>query len=337
MMKCLALVGITLLLTASVSAQNPVTIQQVGTATVTTTLPTSVDSIAGTATSVNNGTVDAGTQRITLASNSTGQVALAAGAATIGALTANQSVNTAQVSGTATSVNNGTVDAGTMRVTLASNSTGQVALAAGAATIGALTANQSVNAAQIAGTNTVTGGVAGLLAVGGNVANAVAATANPVPVGGIFTTTPATLTTGQTATMQFTAAQNLKHDLTTIAGSAVVTGTGASGAGIPRVTVSNDSVVSTKTALTFNAPTSASVGVASAQVLAANASRKGSVLANTSNKTISCAAGATAVLNTGITLEAGAVWNMNEYSLSTSAINCIASGAASNLSIQEMQ
>ena len=87
----------------------------------------------------------------------------------------------------------------------------------------ALPANQSVNVAQIAGTNTVTAGVSGLIAVGGNVANAVAATANPVPVGGIFTTTPTTLTTGQTATLQFTAAQNVKHDITTIAGTAPTT------------------------------------------------------------------------------------------------------------------
>lgn len=87
----------------------------------------------------------------------------------------------------------------------------------------ALPANQSVDVAQIAGTTTVTGGVAGILAVGGNVANAVTATANPVPVGGIFTTTPATLTTGQTATLQFTAAQNVKLDLTTIAGTVPTT------------------------------------------------------------------------------------------------------------------
>lgn len=87
----------------------------------------------------------------------------------------------------------------------------------------ALPANQSVNVAQVAGTNTVTGGVAGIIAVGGNVANAVAATANPVPVGGIFTTTPATLASGQTGTMQFTAAQNIKHDVTTIAGTAPTT------------------------------------------------------------------------------------------------------------------
>src|SRR5207253_8093054 len=77
------------------------------------------------------------------------------------ALPANQSVNVAQVAGTATSVNNGTVDAGTIRVTVASNSTGQIALAAGAATIGQLTANQSVNVAQFGANNVVTGTGAG--------------------------------------------------------------------------------------------------------------------------------------------------------------------------------
>jgi hypothetical protein len=116
----------------------------------------------GSPASVNNGTTDATTQRVTISNDSTGQVKLAAGVAVIGSLAANQSVNVAQVAGTATSVNNGTVDAGTQRVTLASNSTGQVTLAAGAATIGALTANQSVNVAQINGvTATMGNGVSG--------------------------------------------------------------------------------------------------------------------------------------------------------------------------------
>lgn len=48
-------------------------------------------------------------------------VVLGAGSATIGALTANQSVNVAQVAGTTTSVNAGTVDAGTQRVVLPSD------------------------------------------------------------------------------------------------------------------------------------------------------------------------------------------------------------------------
>lgn len=96
-------------------------------------------------------------------------------------------------------------------------------------------------------------------------------------------------------------------------------------------------VVSTKTALTFNAPTAATVGVGSAQALASNASRKSAVFVNTSNNTISCAVGATAVLNSGITLWPGGTWAMNEYSFGTGAVNCIASAASSNLAIQELQ
>lgn len=141
-------------------------------------------------------------------------------------IAANSSVNVNQIAGTTTSVNNGTADAGTIRVTLASNSTGQVTLAAGANTIGAVTQASgpwTQNLTQVGSTNVVTGGVAGLLAVGGNVANGGTATANPVPVGGVFQTAPTTLTNGQTATLQFTAAQNLKHDITTIAGTAPTT------------------------------------------------------------------------------------------------------------------
>lgn len=115
-----------------------------------------VSQVSGTATSVNNGTTDAGTTRVTLSSDSAGQVKLATGANTIGALSANQSVNQAQIAGTATSVNNGTTDAGTARVTLSSDSTGQVKIATGANTIGALSANQSVNVAQVNGTATST-------------------------------------------------------------------------------------------------------------------------------------------------------------------------------------
>lgn len=79
------------------------------------------------------------------------------------ALAANQSVNNAQVSGTAVSVNNGTTDAGTQRMTLSSDSTGQVKLAAGVAAIGSLTAGSAVIGHVIAdsgSTTAVTGTVA---------------------------------------------------------------------------------------------------------------------------------------------------------------------------------
>jgi len=93
----------------------------------------------------------------------------------------------------------------------------------------------------------------------------------------------------------------------------------------------------TKVALTFSAPTAASVGIVSAQALAANANRKGLFLVNTSTNYISIGLGSAAVLYSGITLSpsGGSFW-MDEYSFTTSAVNAIASGAASNLAIQEM-
>ena len=88
--------------------------------------------------------------------------------------------------------------------------------------------------------------------------------------------------------------------------------------------------------LTASAPTSASVGVASAQALAANTSRTGLIMVNTSANRISLGLGATAVLDSGISLAAsGGAWTMGREDFTTAAINAIASAAASNLAIQE--
>ncbi|MEI7632145.1 MAG: hypothetical protein WCJ60_02380 [bacterium] len=145
-----------------------------------------------------------------------------------------------EINGTAVDSNSGVKSAGTMRVVLATDQPALTNKLLVTPDSVALPANQSVNMAQVGGTNTVTGGVAGTLAVGGNVANAVTATANPVPVGGVFTTAPATLTTGQTATAQFTAAQNLKHDVTTINAVTPLMGNGVTGTGSQRVTLASD-------------------------------------------------------------------------------------------------
>lgn len=82
--------------------------------------------------------------------------ALPAGANTIGALTANQSVNNAQINGVTPLMGNGASGTGAQRVTIADDSTGLVKLATGANTIGALTANQSINNAQVNGGTVVT-------------------------------------------------------------------------------------------------------------------------------------------------------------------------------------
>lgn len=95
-------------------------------------------------------------------------------------------------------------------------------------------------------------------------------------------------------------------------------------------------VVSTKTPLTASTPTTASVGITSSTVVSANANRKGLVIINLSSNDISFGIGANpAVLNSGITLKPNGVWNMSEYDYNTSAINAIASGALSTISIQE--
>lgn len=92
-----------------------------------------------------------------------------------------------------------------------------------------------------------------------------------------------------------------------------------------------------KVALTANAPATASVGVASASALAANASRKGLVIVNVSNAKVCLGIGSAAVIDNGICLQPDASWSMNEYSFATGAINAIASAAASPISIQEFQ
>jgi hypothetical protein len=59
--------------------------------------------------------------RVELPTDGTGVVGLATGANTIGALTANQSINNAQIAGNAAAVNSGNLSAGVQRVTLATD------------------------------------------------------------------------------------------------------------------------------------------------------------------------------------------------------------------------
>lgn len=86
---------------------------------------------------------------------------------------------------------------------------------------------------------------------------------------------------------------------------------------------------------TPSAPTFATVGVASAQVVASNSSRKGLTLVNTSANTIYLGFGSPAVIGSGDVLYPHGVFEMDEYSFTTGAINAIASAASSNLTIQE--
>lgn len=170
-------------------AQNPVSISQVGTTPVTTTVP-----VSGTVTA-NMGTVTADPFGANAdAASATGSISAKlrfiagtgipiTGTVTVGshavtnagtfvtqengaALTALQLIDNAvsgngynitQLNGVNITMGNGVAGTGVQRVTLASDSTGQVTIATGANTIGALTANQSVNVAQINGVTPLMG------------------------------------------------------------------------------------------------------------------------------------------------------------------------------------
>lgn len=102
------------------------------------------------------------------------------------------------------------------------------------------------------------------------------------------------------------------------------------------VTVDNQ-ITTARVSLTSNAPTGVTVGTTSVSVLASNASRKGAVIINTTNKTISLAVGTAAILNSGITLLPGGTWVMDEFTFTTGELFAISSNTGGNLSIQEFQ
>jgi hypothetical protein len=114
---------------------------------------------------------------------------------------------------------------GSLRVNIASD---QVSIPV-AATLGAETT-------KVIGTARIIGNAGGIV----DGAPAATAPANIIQVGGQFVTTPTTLTTGQAGALQLTAAQNLKTDLTTIAGTAIDTNSGNKSAGTQRIVIATD-------------------------------------------------------------------------------------------------
>lgn len=100
--------------------------------------------INGVTLAAGNGVVGTGVQRVTLASDGTGVVGLATGTNTIGALTANQSVNLAQTAGVTTVTGNGVTGTGSQRVTIASDNTAFNVLAVGGAAQGVTAVGNSL-------------------------------------------------------------------------------------------------------------------------------------------------------------------------------------------------
>ena len=160
------------------------------------------------------------------------------------------------------------------------------------------------------------------------VTGTVAATVtNPLPVSGSFyqATQPVSIATMPTTPVTGTFYQATQPVSGTVAVSS-----------IPHDALTATDVVSVaKTALTTSAPAQVSVGITSAELVAANASRKGLILVNNTLNTVSIAFGAAAVLNSGITMTPGGVYCMSEYDFSTAQIRAIASLAATIVSVQE--
>lgn len=111
----------------------------------------------GTTVDTNSGNKSAGTLRVVLATDQPALTNKLLVTPDSVALPANQSVNVAQVAGTATSVNSGTKDAGTLRVVLATDQPALTNKLLVTPDSVALPANQSVNVSQFGGTNVVVG------------------------------------------------------------------------------------------------------------------------------------------------------------------------------------
>jgi hypothetical protein len=107
-----------------------------------------VSQMGGTATSMNTGVRDAGTQRVTIATN---DVVPVSGTVTTSP-PANASTNVTQLVGTAVDVNSGTKSAGTLRVVLATDQPALTNKLLVTPDSVALPANQSVNVNQLGGT-----------------------------------------------------------------------------------------------------------------------------------------------------------------------------------------
>lgn len=176
--------------------------------------------------------------------------------------TTNASTNLVQLNGTTVDTNSGNKSAGTLRVTLA---TDQIQLTNALKVDGSAVTQPisgSVTATQATGTNlhvvtdatSVTAAtlgaettkVIGTVRTVGNVGGVMDAItggtspANALQVGAQFNTSPGTLTNGQMGALQTTAAQNLKTDSTTIAGTTIDTNSGNKSAGTQRMVLATD-------------------------------------------------------------------------------------------------
>jgi hypothetical protein len=163
----------------AIKVDNSAVTQPVSGTVATSNMPTTVDT--------NSGVKSASTLRVVLATDQPALTNKLLVTPDSVALPANQSVNVNQLAGTATSVNSGVKDAGTLRVVLATDQPALTNKLLVTPDSVALPANQSVNVAQVNGVTTTTG--AGATGTGVQRINDVAssATAAAVPASASYT------------------------------------------------------------------------------------------------------------------------------------------------------
>lgn len=118
-----------------------------------TNISTNIAQMNGVTVTMGNGASGTGVQRVTIANDSTGIIALTTGSAQIGHLEANQSVNVAQINGVTPLMGAGNTGTGSPRVTIASDQAtipvSTTAVTSGGTTLYTLTLAASTNATNV--------------------------------------------------------------------------------------------------------------------------------------------------------------------------------------------
>lgn len=202
-----------------------------------------------TTVNITNGVPDTGTGTVSTLDNLVGTAGTAsAQVLSIQGITAMTPIatNLTQVAGASVATGHGTAS-GAIRVELPTDGTGVLATVSTVTTVGTVTSvTQNADVRQSTASNLNA-------QVVGNAASAATDSGNPVKAGGKYNSSPITITDGQRGDLQLDAnaylkvsiaaapATNISTNLAQIAGNGVSAGNGASGTGVLRVTVANDS------------------------------------------------------------------------------------------------
>lgn len=181
--------------------------------------PFNVAQINGVAVTMGNGVAGTGVQRVTIASDSTGTVA-------IGTFPDNEPFNVAQINGVTPLMGNGASGTGAQRVTIANDSTG------------------TIIATQATGSNLhiqCDAGCSGGTQYTQDAALTVATTIGTMAMGRASATVPADVTADNDAVLPWYLRSGALASQPTYGGVLAVAGNGVSGTGVQRVTLASDS------------------------------------------------------------------------------------------------